>query len=228
MKKYFYTTKEVAEILDCSANKVRMLIHGGKLKATRVGKDLRVPVGALNEFVEVKSFPHEGSGHVRVEFTDSPQVLKTDLGSIRYRRFDGVTYFCVTDVGGCLAYSNIKQALNYPAGMLFFEKCGNGVRRWISYLRLNDFESSRPVRLRLKDSGLFGVLFELSSAVPSVPADTDSSPASENAPVNAVPSVPAVPGDSERLEAAFSNVAEAINVLADSLSGLREVVFDCE
>lgn len=42
---------EVAEHLDCAPQLVYRLIHGGELRALRVGRLIRVPLSALNEYL---------------------------------------------------------------------------------------------------------------------------------------------------------------------------------
>ncbi|OFS13406.1 hypothetical protein HMPREF3105_05525 [Micrococcus sp. HMSC31B01] len=42
---------EVAEHLDCNADLVYRLIHRGDLRAVRVGRLIRVPLSALNEYL---------------------------------------------------------------------------------------------------------------------------------------------------------------------------------
>ena len=42
---------EVAEHLDCNPHLVYRLIHRGELRAVRVGRLIRVPLSALNEYL---------------------------------------------------------------------------------------------------------------------------------------------------------------------------------
>lgn len=42
---------EVAEHLDCNPHLVYRLIHRGELRALRVGRLIRVPLSALNEYL---------------------------------------------------------------------------------------------------------------------------------------------------------------------------------
>lgn len=42
---------EVAEHLDCAPQLVYRLIHRGELRAVRVGRLIRVPLSALNEYL---------------------------------------------------------------------------------------------------------------------------------------------------------------------------------
>jgi len=43
---------EVAEALDCSKTTVYELIHSGQLPSVRIGKDMRVPVAGVQQFID--------------------------------------------------------------------------------------------------------------------------------------------------------------------------------
>ena len=49
----FYTPKEVAALLKVSERTVRRWIGEGKLRALRFGRQLRIPMEALDKFVQV-------------------------------------------------------------------------------------------------------------------------------------------------------------------------------
>ena len=50
-QKYFYTTKEIAQILHCSTHYVTTLRRTGWLRGTRVGRNWLYDVEALESFI---------------------------------------------------------------------------------------------------------------------------------------------------------------------------------
>ncbi len=55
MAEKFYTVEDVARILQISVSTVRKLINDGDLRSIRIGKQIRVPESALNEYIERQS-----------------------------------------------------------------------------------------------------------------------------------------------------------------------------
>lgn len=50
------TLHETSELLNVSYNKVRDLIHMGKLQAYKIGREFRIPMYAIHEFLDKSKY----------------------------------------------------------------------------------------------------------------------------------------------------------------------------
>jgi excisionase family DNA binding protein len=57
MEKLLLTVAEAAEVLNVSKNRIYELIYSERLRSIRIGARHRIPVSAINDFVEDESHP---------------------------------------------------------------------------------------------------------------------------------------------------------------------------